>query len=104
MTSEELNFERRRLAIETRLKRAEQRLARDQFEHQKALGGGWRALLTPTGGVLMAAAIGLLGTAAAKWADNAIERTKQETMIILKASEVPPTLSATPKDGDGIEK
>jgi hypothetical protein len=41
----------------------------------------------------MAAALGLVGTAAGKWADNAIERTKQQTMIILKASEVPGTLS-----------
>ena len=94
-------FDRSKLAIETKLRRADQRLAQrqfqlslDQFEWQKkeARQGGWRALLTPTGVVIVGAALGLIGTAAGKWADYLTTKRQQETNIILKASEVPQSL------------
>jgi hypothetical protein len=96
----EARLARQRFAIETRLKRVEQQLARDQLELQKvqANSTGWKSLLTPTGGVLIAASLGLIGTAAGKWADNTIEQNKQQTTIILKASEVPTTLSIEQQD------
>src|SRR5580704_383498 len=95
-------LERSKLAIETRLKRADQCLAQrqfqlsvDQFEWQKteARQHGWRALLSPTGVVIVGAALGLIGTAAGKWADYQTTKRQQETNIILKASEVPQSLS-----------
>src|SRR5262245_49955666 len=91
-TPDQLQFERQRLAVETSLRRVDQRLARDQFEFQKSQSAstGWKSLVTPTGGLLVAAALGLGGTAVGKWADNEIENQKQQTTIILKASEVPP--------------
>ena len=99
MSPEELKLERQRLAVETALRRADQDLARKQFEFQRTQSiqstpSGWKALMTPTGGILLAATLGLLGTAVGKWADNTIETNKQQTAIILRASEVLPTLSA----------
>jgi hypothetical protein len=98
---------RAQLAIDTKLKRADQAIARKQlalaeaqFEWQKsqAAHSGWGKLLTPTGVVLVGAALGLLGTAAGKWADYLTTKRQQETTIILKASEVPPGLSLDTQD------
>ena len=102
MTPDE-QLARDKLAIETRLKRTDQEIARKQFaltrdrfewEKSQAAHSGWRLLLTPTGVVLAGAALGLLGTAAGKWADYQTTKRQQETTIILKASDVPATLSA----------
>jgi hypothetical protein len=93
VTPDEIRLERQRLAIETRLKRIDQRLASEQFAHEKRQSAGLKAILTPTGGVFAAAALGLLGTGAAKWADNSIEHSKQQTAIILEASKVSATLA-----------
>jgi hypothetical protein len=101
MTPDE-EFARKKLAIDTRLKRSDQALAREQlllaqtqFEWQKsqAKHSGWKALLSPTGVVLVAAAIGLIGTAIGKWADYRINKRQQETAVILKAVEVPQGLT-----------
>jgi hypothetical protein len=101
MTPDE-EFARKKLAIDTRLKRADQALAREQFllaqtqfewQTSQAKHSGWAALLSPTGVVLVAAAIGLIGTAIGKWADYQINRRQQETAVILKAIEVPQGLS-----------
>jgi hypothetical protein len=98
---------RTKLALETKLKRADQALARKQlalaeaqFDWQKsqAAHSGWQFLLTPTGVVLVGAALGLLGTATGKWADYLTTKRQQETTIILKASEFPPGLSADQQD------
>jgi len=99
MTPDE-SIARDKLAIETKLKRTDQALAREQFEWQKkqATHTGWAALLSPTGVVLAGAAIGLLGTAAGKWADYQTTKRQQETNIILKASEVPASLSPGAQD------
>lgn len=96
MPPEELDFSRTKLAVETRLKRADQRLAKAQFEleRKKQSVAGWKIFLTPTGAAIAAAALGLLGTAAAKWADWNVTKKNQETTIILRASDVPPTMSA----------
>ncbi|SAL07325.1 hypothetical protein AWB81_08021 [Caballeronia arationis] len=100
MTEDQLA--RKKLAIETRLKRVDQALARKQldlaqaeFEWKKSQGAhsGLAFLLTPTGVVLVGAALGLLGTAASKWADYLSTRRQQETTMILKASEVSPAMS-----------
>jgi hypothetical protein len=100
MTPEELSFNRTKLAIETRLKRADQQLARAQFELQikQHASSGWKIFLTPIGAAIAAAALGLIGTATAKWADYVASKKQQETTIILKASEVPPTLSPTDQE------
>ena len=88
---------------ETALKRAQTDLAREQSLLAKAQAeqakrhselDGFRALLTPTGGVILVAAIGLIGTAVGKWADMKATRLEQETSLILKASEIPSELSA----------
>lgn len=98
---------RTRLAIETALKRADQRLARKQYalaeaqfewQREQATHSGWKLLLTPTGVVIVGAAIGLLGTAAGKWADYLTTKRQQETTIILKASEVPLSLPPAQQD------
>lgn len=100
-------LERSRLAIETKLKRADQAIAKKQlalaeaqFEWQKeqAAHSGWEKLLTPTGVVLVAAALGLVGTAAGKWADYLTTKRQQQTTIILKASEVPPGIPRDEQD------
>jgi GH24 family phage-related lysozyme (muramidase) len=100
-------FERTKLAIETRLRRADQALARKQFalaEAEFALEGkkdsqrGWRFLTTPTGVVVLVAAIGLAGTGVGKWADYLNTKQQQETTVILKASEVPQSLSPENQD------
>ena len=95
MDPEELKLERQRLAIETKLRRAELKLQRHQFEANRPVHGGWKALLTPTGAAIAAAVIGICGTAASKWFDLRIEKQKQETNVILKASEVPEFLDET---------
>ncbi len=98
MTQEADRFARQKLATEMLAKRVDQRLARQQFalaqsqfDHQKnqATRSGFAALLTPTGVVLAGAALGLLGTAAGKYADTLNTKRQQETAIILKASDVP---------------
>jgi lysozyme len=96
-------IQRRQQAIQFAAARAQQamllkqhELAVAQFEEQKRLAAakGWKALFTPTGAVVLAAAFGLLGTAAGKWADYNINKRQQETAIILKASEgVPQNIS-----------
>lgn len=89
---------RSKIAIDARLKRRDQQLAREQLELQKAdfelrkrtaTADGFHFLLTPTGVVLMGAALGLIGTALGKAADYAIKRRELETNIILKSSDVP---------------
>lgn len=106
MTSEE-RLARSKLAIETKLKREDQALARKQadlaeaqFEWQKEQGShsGWKAIFTPTGVVLVGAAVGLMGTAVGKWADYLSTKKQQETTIILKASDVPQALSPQAQD------
>jgi hypothetical protein len=98
MTPEEVSFHRTKLAVETRLKRIDQQLAKAQFKLQieQQASSGWKIFLTPTGAVIGAAALGLVGTAAAKLLGYSASKKQQETAIILKASEVPPTL--TPAD------
>ena len=100
VSPEEMKLARQRLAIETKLKRIDQQLARQMFEAQsdRDKSSGWKVFLTPTGAVLAAAAFGLLGTAAGKWVDNVASRKQQETTIILKASEVPQSLSTQEQD------
>jgi lysozyme len=100
-------FERTKLAVETRLRRADQLLARKQFalaeaqfawERKKDSQSGWRFLTTPTGVVVLVAAIGLVGTGVGKWADYLNTKQQQETTVILKASEVPQSLSPENQD------
>jgi len=82
------------------LKRAELRTARDQLlvaktqlESQKREPRGAVAfLLSPTGVVLLVAALGLVGTALTKFGDFLTARREQETAVILKASDVPMSL------------
>ena len=90
MSPEEVKWNRQKLAIETRLKRTDQKLAREQFRATR----GWRSLMTPTGGILIAATLGLIGTGVGKCADNQIESRKQQTALVLKASEVSSSGSA----------
>jgi hypothetical protein len=103
----EQDFERTKLAVETRLKRADQALARKQFALEEAKFAwdkkndrqtGWRFLITPTGALVLVAAIGLIGTALGKWADYLNTKQQQETTVILKASEVPQSLSSEDRD------
>jgi hypothetical protein len=95
MSPEEVKLARQKLAIETWLKRTDQRLAREQFNFQQSKEAtlGWKGLMTPTGGILIAATLGLIGTAVGKCTDNEIESKKQQTAIVLKASEVSPALT-----------
>jgi hypothetical protein len=90
MSPEEVKWNRQKLAIETKLKRIDQKFAREQFRATR----GWRSLMTPTGAILIAATLGLMGTAVGKWADNQIESRKQQTALVLKASEVSTSGSA----------
>src|ERR1022692_2083146 len=110
LLSPEDKLARTKLAIETRLKRADQELARKQFalaeaqfawEKEKESQRGWRFLTTPAGGILFVAAVGLLGTAAGKVGDYLNTRQQQETSIILKASDVPQSL---PQDAQEIQR
>jgi len=103
----DVELARTRLAIETRLKRVDQKLAAKQsalaesrFEWEKvqAAHSGWKLFLTPTGVIIIAAAIGLIGTAVGKWADYLTTKRQQETSIVLRASEVPPGLSPEEQD------
>ena len=103
--ADDVKLARQRAAAELRLKRAEQALARRQIalaeaelEQKRTVVGGAAFLFTPTGVVLMAAALGLLGTALGKLGDYLNARTQQQTSIILKASEVPTSLSAEQQD------
>lgn len=103
--ADDARLARQRAAIELRLKRAEQALALRQLalaeaelEQKRRSVGGPAFLFTPTGVVLIAAALGLLGTALGKLGDYLNARTQQQTLIILKASEVPTSLSAEQQD------
>jgi GH24 family phage-related lysozyme (muramidase) len=100
-------FERTKLAVETRLRRADQQFARKQFalaeaqfawEMKRDSQRGWRFLTSPVGVVVLVAAIGLVGTAVGKWADYLNTKKQQETTVILKASEVPQSLSPENQD------
>jgi hypothetical protein len=94
---EDEKLERERLAIETKLKRADQAIAQKQlalaeaqFAWQKEQAKGWGRRLSPTGAVMVGAAAGLIGTAVAKWFDYAVaEPLQPQTAIILKAIDVP---------------
>jgi hypothetical protein len=100
VSPEEVELARKRLAIETKLKRIDQRLARQKFEAQsnRDTSSGWKAFFTPTGGTLVVAIFGLLGIFYGKWEDYNINRRTQETTVILKASEVPQSFSAQEQD------
>jgi hypothetical protein len=93
---------RKKLAIETKLRRADQDIVRRQFElaraqfawqQSQAEHSGWERLITPTGVVLVAAALGLTGTAIGKWADYQATKRQQETTIILSANNGTQALS-----------
>jgi hypothetical protein len=75
---------------EVRVEQARLDLERERFEWEKsqASGRGIRTLLTPTGVVLVGAALGLIGTALGKYADYMNSKRQQETNVILKASDV----------------
>lgn len=88
MDPSELELARRKLAIETRLKRIDQELARKQIALAEKTPHGWRVLFTPTGAIVAAALLAFLGTAAAKVFDAIASRRQSETSIILKASDV----------------
>jgi GH24 family phage-related lysozyme (muramidase) len=90
---------RQKLAAELLVKRSEHTLARKQLalaeaqlaqQSRQGSQEGFRFLFTPTGVVLIGAALGLLGTAAGKYADYVTTKSEQETSIILKASDVSP--------------
>lgn len=103
-------LQRQRLALEIRHKRAELALARRQlrqaeaqleWESRQATKSGFRLLITPTGVVLVGAMLGLVGTAVGKFFDNRISRRELETSVILKASDVPATLS---EDAQSVQR
>jgi len=119
MEEEKLALERSRLALDARAKRLEgklagekQRLAEREFEVNLGPRGWVKDLFTPSSAVIsaiVAAIIGLVGTFRAKQTEleieskrdlsNAeLERVKQETSIILKASEVQPQLDESAKE------
>ena len=116
MAPAEEKLARQKASTEARQKRAELRLAREKFESDRSLerakfesnrhfeqqkldlqkeresADGFRALFTPTGVLVTVAALGLVGTGITKCTDNNIEKEKQKTTIILKASDVPASL------------
>jgi hypothetical protein len=100
VSPEEIELARKRLAIESKLKRIVQRLGWQKFEAQsdRDMSSGWRALLDPKRAAVAVAACGLVGVGIGKWADLNISQKQQETIIILKASEVPQSLSAKEQD------
>jgi hypothetical protein len=65
-------------------------LAAEQLAEKRSLAkqSGLRLLLTPTGVVIVGAALGLLGTAWGKQLDYRTTKLEQQTAVILKASEV----------------
>src|ERR1700687_5137276 len=94
MDTAELELARKKLAIETRLKRIDQELMRKKLSSTAAAPSGWRVISPPTGEAVAAAVLALLGTAAGKWGDYLATSRQQETNVIIKAGDVPTTLSA----------
>jgi hypothetical protein len=64
MDPSELELARRKLAIETRLKRIDQELARKQIALAEKTPRGWHMMFTPAGAVVAAALLAFLGNAA----------------------------------------
>ncbi|HWY51625.1 MAG TPA: hypothetical protein VNW72_09095 [Chthoniobacterales bacterium] len=98
MDADELDLARKKLAIDTRLRRVDQELARRRLSLDTVTPSGWRVLLTPTGAAVAGAILALLGTAAGKWADYLANRRQQETSVIMKAGDVPIALAPEQQD------
>ncbi len=94
MDAEELKFSRRKLAIETRLKRRDQEIARKQLTLGTGASKGWQILFTPTGAAVTTAILALAGIAVGKFMDYLATRQQAETSLILKAIDVPSSYPA----------
>lgn len=78
-----IKLERQRVAAEIRLKRVELKIQKQQFETGKK--GPWAWVQTPIGAGIIVALVGLFGTVYNGYQSNLIEKSKQESSLILEA-------------------
>ncbi len=72
-----LELERKRLAIETRLKRRDQQFQQRQFDASRKGVAAYAQFLTPVGAAVIAGILGLFGTVWNSYQSNLIETNKQ---------------------------
>src|SRR5438874_79821 len=83
-----LELEERRLEAEIEHKKEELKLEREQFKAGQRKKGFLSQMLSPVGVGVIAALIGLLGTAASSLINSYTERKKQESGLILEMSKI----------------
>lgn len=101
-----LELERKRLAIETRLKRRDQQFQHRQFDAGRKGVAAYAQFLTPVGAAVIAGMLGLFGTVWNGYQSNLIETNKQIANEKLERQKLESTLvlDAIKTAGAGEEK